>query len=121
MQKIMIVEDDITISSMIKEHLEKWNYEVFDSKNFNNIIEDFIHYSPDLVLLDIYLPLYNGYHWCEKIRQISQIPIIFISSANENMNIIMAMNMGGDDFITKPFDLNVLISKIQVFLRNFIY
>jgi len=118
MQKIMIVEDDITISSMIKEHLEKWNYEVFDSKNFNNIIEDFIHYSPDLVLLDIYLPLYNGYHWCEKIRQISQIPIIFISSANENMNIIMAMNMGGDDFITKPFDLNVLISKIQAILRR---
>ncbi len=118
MQKIMIVEDDITISSMIKEHLEKWNYEVFDSKIFNNIIEDFIHYSPDLVLLDIYLPLYNGYHWCEKIRQISQIPIIFISSANENMNIIMAMNMGGDDFITKPFDLNVLISKIQAILRR---
>lgn len=118
MQKIMIVEDDITISSMIKEHLEKWNYEVFDSKNFNNIIEDFIHYSPNLVLLDIYLPLYNGYHWCEKIRQISQIPIIFISSANENMNIIMAMNMGGDDFITKPFDLNVLISKIQAILRR---
>ena len=118
MQKIMIVEDDITISSMIKEHLEKWNYEVFDSKNFNNIIEDFIHYSPDLVLLDIYLPLYIGYHWCEKIRQISQIPIIFISSANENMNIIMAMNMGGDDFITKPFDLNVLISKIQAILRR---
>jgi len=114
----MIVEDDITISSMIKEHLEKWNYEVFDSKIFNNIIEDFIHYSPDLVLLDIYLPLYNGYHWCEKIRQISQIPIIFISSANENMNIIMAMNMGGDDFITKPFDLNVLISKIQAILRR---
>lgn len=118
MQKIMIVEDDITISSMIKEHLEKWNYEVFKTKNFNNIIEDFIHYSPDLVLLDIYLPLYNGYHWCEKIRQISQIPIIFISSANENMNIIMAMNMGGDDFITKPFDLNVLISKIQAILRR---
>jgi Response regulators consisting of a CheY-like receiver domain and a winged-helix DNA-binding domain len=114
----MIVEDDITISSMIKEHLEKWNYEVFDSKIFNNIIEDFIHYSPDLVLLEIYLPLYNGYHWCEKIRQISQIPIIFISSANENMNIIMAMNMGGDDFITKPFDLNVLISKIQAILRR---
>lgn len=118
MYKIMVVEDDSTISSILKEHLEKWNYEVYLVENFNNVIEVFVDFSPDLVLLDIYLPLYNGYYWCEQMRKISQIPIIFISSASENMNIVMAMNMGGDDFINKPFDLNVLTAKIQAILRR---
>lgn len=118
MQKIMIVEDDEVISSTIKMHLEKWNFEVYVVEDFEHVLEDFLSYQPSLVLLDISLPFYNGYHWCQRIREISQVPIIFISSTNENMNIVMAMNMGADDFINKPFDLNVLTAKIQAIHRR---
>lgn len=118
MQKIMIVEDDEVISLMLKKHLEKWNFDVYVVDDFENIIEDFQNYQPILVLLDISLPFYNGYHWCQQLRKISQVPIIFISSTSENMNIVMAMNMGADDFINKPFDLNVLTAKIQAILRR---
>ena len=118
MQKIMIVEDDEIISSTLKKHLEKWNYEVNVVEDFENIMNIFIQDQPALVLLDISLPYYNGYHWCQEIRKVSEVPIIFISSTNENMNIVMAMNMGADDFINKPFDLNVLTAKIQAILRR---
>lgn len=118
MQKIMIVEDDDIIASSIKKHLEKWNYDVFVVNNFENVLEDFRLYEPLLILLDISLPYYNGYYWCQEIRKESEVPIIFISSTSENMNIVMAMNMGGDDFIAKPFDLHVLIAKIQAILRR---
>lgn len=118
MQKIMIVEDDEIIASSIKKHLEKWNYDVFVVNDFENVLEDFRHYEPLLVLLDISLPYYNGYYWCQEIRKESEVPIIFISSTSENMNIVMAMNMGGDDFIAKPFDLTVLMAKIQAILRR---
>ena len=96
MQKIMIVEDDEVISSILKKHLSKWNYEIYVVENFENILDDFIQQQPILVLLDISLPFYNGYHWCQEIRKISEVPVIFISSMNENMNIVMAMNMGAD-------------------------
>lgn len=118
MQKIMIVEDDEIIASSIKKHLEKWNYDVFVVNNFENVLEDFRHYEPLLVLLDISLPYYNGYYWCQEIRKESEVPIIFISSTTENMNIVMAMNMGADDFINKPFDLTVLTAKLQAILRR---
>ncbi len=118
MYKIMIVEDDSVIASTLKNHLEKWGYQVNCITDFNNVLVDFSAFAPDLVLLDIYLPSFDGYHWCREIRNISQIPIVFISSANENMNIVMAMNMGGDDFINKPFDLNVITAKIQAILRR---
>lgn len=118
MQKIMIVEDDEVIASSMKKHLEKWNFEVFVVEDFEHVLEAFTKQQPILMLLDISLPYYNGYHWCQQIRQISEIPIIFISSASENMNIVMAMNMGADDFISKPFDLNVLTAKIQALLRR---
>ena len=118
MQKIMIVEDDEIISSTLKKHLQKWNYEVSVVEDFENVLELFVQEEPLLVLLDISLPFYNGYHWCQEMRKISQIPIIFISSTNENMNIVMAMNMGADDFINKPFDLNVITAKIQALLRR---
>lgn len=118
MQKIMIVEDDEVISSILKKHLSKWNYEIYVAENFENILDDFIQQQPILVLLDISLPFYNGYHWCQEIRKISEVPVIFISSMNENMNIVMAMNMGADDFISKPFDLNVITAKIQALLRR---
>lgn len=118
MQKILIVEDDEAISSTLQKHLNQWNYDVCVVEDFEHVIELFRDYQPTLVLLDISLPFYNGYHWCQQIRQISQVPIIFISSTNENMNIVMAMNMGADDFINKPFDLNVLTAKIQAIYRR---
>ncbi len=118
MQKIMIVEDDEVISSTLKRHLEKWNYEVNVIEDFENVMNEFLTYQPTLVLLDIALPFYNGYHWCQEMRKVSEIPIIFISSTNENMNIVMAMNMGADDFINKPFDLNVITAKIQAMIRR---
>lgn len=118
MQKILIVEDDEVISSTLKKHLEKWNFEVNVIEDFEHVMEIFLEYQPTLVLLDIALPYYNGYHWCQEMRKVSEIPIIFISSTNENMNIVMAMNMGADDFINKPFDLNVITAKIQALLRR---
>lgn len=118
MQKIMIVEDNEIIASSIKKHLEKWNYDVFVVNDFENVLEDFRNYEPLLILLDISLPYYNGYYWCQEIRKESEVPIIFISSTSENMNIVMAMNMGADDFINKPFDLTVLTAKLQAILRR---
>lgn len=118
MQKILIVEDDEVISSTLKKHLEKWSFEVNVIEDFEHVMEIFLEYQPTLVLLDIALPYYNGYHWCQEMRKVSEIPIIFISSTNENMNIVMAMNMGADDFINKPFDLNVITAKIQALLRR---
>jgi len=118
MQKIMIVEDDEIIASSIKKHLEKWNYDVFVVNDFENVLEDFRNYEPLLILLDISLPYYNGYYWCQEIRKESEVPIIFISSTSENMYIVMAMNMGADDFINKPFDLTVLTAKLQAILRR---
>ncbi len=118
MQKIMIVEDDEVISSTLKKHLEKWNFEVNVVDDFEHVQTTFLEVKPDLLLLDISLPYYNGYHWCQEIRKISEIPIVFISSTSENMNIVMAMNMGADDFINKPFDLNVITAKIQAMLRR---
>lgn len=118
MYKILIVEDDAVIAKSIKEYLNSWNYEVELISDFKDIMQEFINFDPHLVLLDISLPFFNGYHWCSEIRKISKIPIIFISSMSENMNIIMAVNMGGDDFISKPFDLSVLVAKVQALLRR---
>lgn len=118
MHRILIVEDDAVIAKSIKKHIETWGCEADCIADFKDILPTFIAYQPKLVLLDISLPFYNGYHWCNEIRKISKIPIIFISSASDNMNIVMAMNMGGDDFIAKPFDLNVLTAKVQAMLRR---
>lgn len=118
MYKILIVEDDPTIADILKNHLCKWGYEAENISDFNNVMEEFIKYDPQLVILDITLPFYNGFHWCTEIRKISKVPIIFASSANDNMNLIMAINMGADDFIAKPFDLNVIVAKIQALVRR---
>lgn len=118
MYKILIVEDDAIIAKSIKKCLENWGYNVELVEDFNRIIDQFVRFSPQLVLMDIALPLFNGYHWCTEIRKLSKVPIIFISSNSDNMNIVMAMNMGGDDFIAKPFDLNVLVAKVQAILRR---
>ncbi|MBD5485742.1 MAG: response regulator transcription factor [Lachnospiraceae bacterium] len=118
MYKILIVEDDSTISEQIGKYLNRWGYETACAEDFENVLQQFISFDPQLVLLDIGLPFYNGYYWCSEIRKISQIPVVFISSASDNMNIVMAMNMGGDDFIMKPFDLEVLLAKVQAILRR---
>lgn len=118
MYKIFIVEDDAIIAGQIKKRLEMWDYKVALADNFRDITSDFARIDPALVLMDVKLPFYNGYHWCNEIRKLSAVPIIFISSASDNMNIVMAMNMGGDDFIAKPFDMDVLTAKIQALLRR---
>lgn len=118
MYKILIVEDDETIVGGLKNHLEKWNYQAECMTDFKDVMGKFVEFEPQLVLLDIVLPFFNGFHWCQEIRKISKVPIIFLSSANDNMNIVMAMNMGGDEFIEKPFDLNVVTAKVQAVLRR---
>ena len=117
-QTILIVEDDSTIAEALKRHLEGWDHETVIAEDFKNIMAEFTRVEPDLVLLDIGLPFYNGFYWCSQIRQVSDVPIIFISSASDNMNIVMAMNMGGDEFIEKPFDLHVVTAKVQAILRR---
>lgn len=118
MFRVLIIEDDEIIAKAIEKQARAWGYEVLRIEDFKEVIPIFVQFKPHLVLLDISLPFYNGYHWCTEIRKVSKVPIMFISSSADNMNIVMAMNMGGDDFITKPFDLNVLISKIQALLRR---
>ena len=118
MYKILIIEDDLVMAGAIKKEMEAWGNEARYVEDFVKVLETFAEYGPHLVLLDITLPFYNGYHWCSEIRKISSVPVIFISSAADNMNIIMAMNMGGDDFVAKPFDLSVLTAKIQALLRR---
>lgn len=116
--KILLVEDDAVIRRAIAAHIRSWGYEAVEVEDFEQVMGIFTREEPHLVLLDISLPFFNGFHWCMQIRQVSKVPIIFISSVADNMNIVMAMNMGGDDFITKPFDLNVLTAKVQALLRR---
>ena len=116
--RIFVVEDDGTIARMVRTGLEQWGYTVRCAENFDRVDQDFAEFDPQLVLLDISLPRYNGYHWCSEIRRASKVPVVFLSSAADNMNIVMAMNMGGDDFIAKPFDMNVLVAKVQAILRR---
>lgn len=118
MYRIMIVEDDEAIAGAIAQQLNAWGMEAYVAEHFQNVLQEFAEVSPQLVLLDIVLPFYNGYHWCTEIRKLSKVPIVFLSSASDNMNIVMAMNMGGDDFIAKPFDFNVLLAKMQALLRR---
>lgn len=118
MHRILIVEDDFTISALMTKHLAAWGYSVQCAAQFNDILNEFISFNPHIVLMDVQLPFFNGYHWCSEIRRISEVPIVFISSASDNMNIVMAMHMGGDDFISKPVDLDVMTAKVQAMLRR---
>jgi DNA-binding response OmpR family regulator len=118
MYKILIVEDDRTISKLMAEGLMSWGYQVCQVSDFQNVMSDFLKFAPHMVLMDITLPFFNGYHWCQEIRKVSSVPIVFVSSASDGMNIVMAVNMGGDDFITKPFDMNVLMAKVQAMIRR---
>ena len=118
MYRIFLVEDDPIIAETVQKHLESWGWQVNAAADFARVMDDFSAFDPQLVLLDISLPVYNGYHWCSEIRKVSRVPVIFLSSASDNMNIVMAMHMGGDNFIPKPFDLNVLTAKVQALLRR---
>lgn len=118
MNKVFIVEDNPVIAQSVVAHLQKWDMQAMCAKDFQKISEEINEFEPDIVLMDIKLPYYNGFYWCSEIRKNSNVPIVFVSSADDNMNIVMAMNMGGDDFISKPFDLNVLTAKIQAMLRR---
>ena len=118
MYKILIVEDDLAMAQAIRKEMKMWGNEAEYVQDFQNVLTEFTDYDPHLVLMDITLPFYNGYLWCSEIRKISGVPVIFISSASDNMNIIMAVNMGADDFVAKPFDLNVLTAKVQAMLRR---
>lgn len=116
--RILIVEDDEVIAHSIQKLMGDWGWEACCVEDFSKVLDTFASYNPHLVILDIALPACNGFYWCMEIRKISRVPVVFLSSASDNMNIVIAMNMGGDDFIAKPFDRNVLAAKIQAILRR---
>lgn len=118
MYKIFIVEDDGVIASEIRDYLARWGLEGRVAQNLTDVMADFSQYEPHLVLMDISLPYFNGYYWCDKIRKTSKVPVIFLSSRSDNMDIVMAVNMGGDDYIAKPVSMEVLLAKIQAMLRR---
>jgi DNA-binding response OmpR family regulator len=118
MYKLLIIEDDRGIAEAIRTQAEQWDFQVHILENFRSVMAEFAEFDPHIVLMDIGLPFFNGYHWCSEIRKVSKVPIIFISSAADNMNMVMAMNMGADDFIAKPFDQSVLMAKLQALLRR---
>lgn len=116
--RILIVEDDEAIAGAVSRIIESWGLTPRCVRDFRDVLREFTDFDPHLVLMDITLPFFNGYHWCSEIRKISTVPIVFVSSASENMNIVMAVDMGGDDFIAKPFDPSVLMAKIRAVLRR---
>ncbi|MFA9378242.1 MAG: response regulator transcription factor [Lachnotalea sp.] len=118
MYQILIVEDDKTIESNLIESLGKWGFQATGIEDLSNVVIEFTNRNPHIVLMDISLPFYNGYYWCGEIRKISKVPIIFVSSHSDNMDIVMAINMGGDDFITKPFSMEIIVAKVQALLRR---
>ncbi len=118
MYRIFLVEDDATIARVVRDGLNQWGYETRCAEHFDRVAQEFAAFDPQLVLLDVSLPQFNGYHWCAELRRVSKVPVVFLSSAADNMNIVMAMNMGADDFIAKPFDMNVLVAKVQAILRR---
>lgn len=118
MYRIFIVEDDSVIAGAVERHLESWGYQVARARRFDAVLEEFTQFAPQLVLLDISLPFFNGYHWCQEIRKVSKVPILFLTSASDSVNMVMAMQMGGDDLLPKPFDLQVLSAKVQAMLRR---
>ena len=118
MYRVLIVEDDRGIAESVRDAAATWGFDARCAENFRDVAGEFAAFAPHLSLMDIGLPFFDGYYWCREIRRTSSVPIIFLSSASDNMNIVMAMNMGGDDFIAKPFDLSVLIAKMQALLRR---
>jgi len=118
MYKILIVEDDKALCNNIKEGISKWGFDGIIIEKFDDILQEFAKHNPHLVIMDINLPYYDGFYWCRKIRDISKVPIIFLSSRDTNMDIVMAVSMGGDDYVTKPFSMDILLAKIQALIRR---
>lgn len=118
MYKVFLAEDDDGIANAIIKRLSEWEFTVRRADDYRDVLGEFREFDPHIVLLDISLPFYNGFHWCSEIRRESKCPVMFISSASDNLNIVTAMNMGGDDFIAKPFDLSVMVAKVQAILRR---
>ena len=118
MYRIFLIEDDEVIAGAVARYLEGWGYTVRCAQAFDRVLQEFAAFDPQLVLLDISLPFFNGYHWCQEIRKVSKVPILFLTSAADNVNTVMAMQLGGDDLLAKPFDLQVLSAKIQAMLRR---
>lgn len=118
MQKILLIEDDKTISQLVAKNLINWGYQVQEVKDFQMVLEQMEEFQPHLILLDIGLPFFNGYYWCQEIRKTSRVPIMFLSSHDQPMDIVMAINMGADDYVTKPFEMTVLLAKIQGLLKR---
>lgn len=118
MYKLLLIEDDEVIASSIRAYLEKWNFQVHVVTDFSTVLDQFVDFQPSVVLLDIHLPFFDGYYYCEEIRRISKVPIVFISSAQDDMNVVMAVTVGADDFIEKPFKLVVLKAKLDALLRR---
>lgn len=116
--KIMVVEDDLKIAKLICGNLKKWSYQVHMITDFHQVMSEFLAFEPDIVLLDIQLPVFDGFHWCQQIRQVSKVPIIFVSSRDNPLDVVMAMNLGADDYIEKPFHMDVLIAKVKGVLRR---
>ena len=119
MYRILIVEDDAGIAEAVSEQAKMWNFETHSVTNFRNVMAEFAEFDPHLVLMDIGLPFFNGYYWCGEIRKVSRVPVIFISSASDNMNIVMAMNIGADDYMTKPFNPLELVARVKSQLRRY--
>ena len=118
MYRIFLVEDDEVIAGAVARYLEGWGYTVRCAREFDRVLQEFTDFDPQLVLLDISLPFFNGYHWCQEIRKVSKVPILFLTSAGDSVNTVMAMQLGGDDLLSKPFDLQVLSAKVQAMLRR---
>ncbi|WP_346916487.1 response regulator transcription factor [Clostridium sp.] len=118
MKEILLVEDDLDLSKVLSSSLNKWGFKVNLIENFDSILKEFIEKKPQLVIMDVNLPYYDGFYWCKKIREVSKVPILFLSSRDSNMDLIMGINNGGDDYITKPFSIEVLITKINALLRR---
>lgn len=116
--RILLVEDDATIAALVAEHLKRWGFLVSTAEDFSDVMGEFERFDPHLVILDVSLPYYSGHYWCSEIRRISKVPVLFLSSRADNMDIVMAMNMGGDDYVTKPFSFEVLVAKINALLRR---
>lgn len=118
MKEMLLVEDDLDLSKVLSSSLNKWGFKVNLIENFDSILKEFIEKEPQLVIMDVNLPYYDGFYWCKKIREVSKVPILFLSSRDSNMDLIMGINNGGDDYITKPFSIEVLITKINALLRR---
>lgn len=118
MYKILIIEDDTALCSNMIKNLSKWNFDMYKIDDFENVIKEFMNIKPHLVLMDVNLPYFDGFYWCKQIRAVAKTPIIFLSSRDSNMDIIMAVNQGADDYITRPFSFELLVAKIQALLRR---